>query len=455
MSIKKQRYIKTKHSGIHHDTKSGNYLARKWFDGKAYSKSLPTLKAALKWRNNFHPLIEEGGKTISVVEKLKNDLLSNTNVSEVNSFNLFASKCFGDVDNGVEIIQEIISEPNGVKKRYTVKSAWDKYCDDYLTTIEEYSAHTAKKKAANLLPDLYSFKMVHLNPELIELLVKKKVKEIKESKNERHSRRESFRLELKVLSAFCNWYKSRCDYKFTNPISKHHYALGVIKKKVKSKDAKMNEVQVRQFFDAFDSQFWKDFAEWHFYTDGRVQEVAGIQVESIKILEERAEIRDVAVWGDDKKFSYLKEIPKNGEERDIFMNAKLIEIATRRLSLKESLKCNFSRRSNGKLLNFFFHIDGQPITYRQVQYQYNKTLKKAGLSELFSATKIMRKAAANIVRKTKGLDSAQNYGGWKSRAVVEKHYTDLNFDENKEIAKDLQDLIESCDPNCNVIKLKR
>ena len=66
----------------------------------------------------------------------------------------------------------------------------------------------------------------------------------------------------------------------------------------------------------------------------------------------------------------------------------------------------------------------KPLEYRRIQYRYNKALKVAGLHPEFSSTHILRKAMANIVRQTMGLEAAQAVGGWKSREIVEKIYTD-------------------------------
>ena len=96
-------------------------------------------------------------------------------------------------------------------------------------------------------------------------------------------------------------------------------------------------------------------------------------------------------------------------------------------------------------LFFVFNIEGKPMGYRQLQYRYNKALKKAGLFPEFSATHVLRKAMANIVRQSMGLDAAQAVGGWKSREVVEKVYTDnmpteLNKSAVENVQKILRDL---------------
>ena len=49
---------------------------------------------------------------------------------------------------------------------------------------------------------------------------------------------------------------------------------------------------------------------------------------------------------------------------------------------------------------------------------------------------------ANIVRREMGLDAAQATGGWKSRAVVEKTYTDAPNELNKLAVNHIESLIE-------------
>lgn len=71
-----------------------------------------------------------------------------------------------------------------------------------------------------------------------------------------------------------------------------------------------------------------------------------------------------------------------------------------------------------------FHQNGVPLSYREIQYRYNKALKKAGLDDKFSSTHIMRHTMANMVRSQLGLDSAQAVGGWKTRDLVENVYTE-------------------------------
>ena len=233
-----------------------------------------------------------------------------------------------------------------------------------------------------------------------------------------------------------NWYRENYDGLFVIPILKRHYTLGIIRKEVRRNSKKMTVEEVQLFFESFDCQFWRDFAEFHFYMAGRCQEPAGLQVENL--FADHLKVEDVAVWGEDKKFLRLKETPKNGEERSVYYNNRMKEILRRRFKERSKVPCEFFRESTGERLNFVFEIDGQPLAYRTIQYQYNKALKKAGLYSRFKSTHILRKAMANLVRSKLGLDAAQAAGGWKSRDVVEKIYTDAP----NELSRQAVDLAE-------------
>jgi hypothetical protein len=67
---------------------------------------------------------------------------------------------------------------------------------------------------------------------------------------------------------------------------------------------------------------------------------------------------------------------KNRKLLVVYMNSSLIEILSRRFNERSLIPCEFFRESTGEQLNFVFEIEGEPVTYRAIQYQYNKALKK-------------------------------------------------------------------------------
>lgn len=399
---KKKRWAALKnHTGIRKDLVTEKYVARKYIDRKEYSESFSNLSEALSWRRNFHPL------------------LTNTEINTGPATKQLTEDSF----------RRVVTRLNGSDQRFNLGQVWGLYKTKHLPSLEPQTVEDRLKFAKYFFPEMLSVKMVELTPELLDAFMEKKVKEARVVNN---PRRYNFDNDLKCLKAILNWYRENYDGMFTVPILKRHYISGIIKQKSKRRSRKMNMEQVQLFLNSFDDNFWRDFAEFHFYMAGRCQEVAGLQWENVDFKEGLIFVCDVAIWGESKRFVRLKETPKNGEERIVHLNSTTLRIMQRRLANKSNTSCQFYRESTKKRLDFVFEIDGEPVTYRQIQHHYNKALEKAGLFPEFSSTHILRKAMTNIVRQGLGLDAAQAAGGWKSRDVVEKTYSDAPNKLNKE-----------------------
>lgn len=407
----KKRFVMIKgHTGIRFDQITKKYVARKYMHGKEYSSTFEKISQATHWRRTFHPLL--------------NDTELNTGPS-TNTYNF-------------DHIERLQSKPNGADRRFTFQDVWMLYKKQYFPLLEAQTIEDRLKFAKYFFPDLMPLKMYEITSELLDSFMDKKVKEARILNN---PRRMNFNNDLKCLKAILNWYRENYDGMFTLPILKRHYAMGIIRKN-KQKTPKMSLEQVTSFFNSFEDPFWKSFAEFHFYMAGRCQEVAGLQWCNVNLQDEFIRVCDVAVWRGDKKFMKIKENTKTGEERIVYLNKKMLSIL---LSLKEThqLKpCQYFRESNGDRLNFVFHTEGQPVSYRAIQYHYNKALQKAGLYPQFSSTHILRRAMANLVRKEMGLDAAQAAGGWKSRSVVERFYSDIPDELNKKVVFLIEGLVE-------------
>lgn len=377
-----KRFIAVKnHRGIRKDTKTGNYQARKYIDGKEYCEVFTKISDALKWRNCFHP------------ELVKSQTI------ETRSLQLSGKQ-----------------RPNGVEDHFMVEDIWKLYQEQHFSSITPQSRIDIAQRAENIIPDLFGYRMVEINATLLDEIMKKKVSDIKYVNQ---TRRHTFDKELKTLRAILNWYRENYDAMFMVPILKHHFIAGFLNRKQKTNAKKMTPEEVKRFFDHLSDPFWKDFALIHFFMVGRAQEPAGLQRESVDLENRVLKVSDVTVWNRQKKFSYLKEVPKNGDERLVYLNDTMIDILKRRISEGRAAPCPYLRESTGERLDFVFQEGGEPLHYRQIQYQYNKALKAAGLWPTFKATHILRQAMANIVRQNMGLKAAQAVGGWKSREVVE------------------------------------
>ncbi len=406
-----KRFLKTAHKGIRKDEQSGMFEARKQIDGKPFRDVFSNLRDAINWKKTFHPhLTYTNTELVRGIDKIQNNIApSNT----------------------------IITKPNGLDLGYKFRDAWDLYETFHFPLLQKSSIKEREKYRDGFLSDLMSFKMIEINAKLLDIFMKKQKEKALVAKVKR---RKNFDNDLKLLKAFLNFYRENYDEQFSNPILKRHYALGIIKKS-ESKKEKMTLKEFELFLSGFTCQFWRDVAEAQFFFSGRVQDVGGLQVESIFLEAKKVEVKYVAIWGDNKKFWYLKDIPKNGYERWVYINNRLSEILKRRIEDRPKELCEHFSEQTGKRLDFVFHIDGEPISYRQVQYQYNKALKRVGLDDKFSSTHFLRKAMAKATRDNVSLDAAQAIGGWRDIKVVQDIYTDIPEDLSIEASKVIENLI--------------
>jgi integrase len=404
--------------GIRKDVKNNTYLVEKYIRGKRFNSTFMTIKEAADWKKNFHPSLN-----LTPLTKLKNKKL---------------------VDKLKELGSEFKHQDSLVLKNgndfgYTFSDVWKLYVSKHLSTVEKSTRDRRLQDAKLFLAGLMDKKMVFMTARFIsDYLEQKKEEAVLDPKSLRYS----FDGNLKSLKAIFNWYREHVDAQFVNPILKRHKKEGVIRK-IPKKKKKMRKHELLLFFDWLekDDIFWRDLAEVQFYFSGRVQEVAGLQWESIDFVDGIIEIENVAVWGPQKSFQYLKDAPKNGEERFVPMNKRLFSILQRRLEQRRASKVEDTRI--GKLVpcDFVFHLEGQPLKYRTICYRYNKALRKAGLGNKYSSTHILRHTMANLVRERLGIEHAQAVGGWKTRELVEHVYTDRPAHLTKDALKNIEDFM--------------
>ena len=390
---KQKRFLPLKsHKGIRKDTQTGQYVVRKRIGEKQYCRTFSRLADAVHWRKHFHPLLVD---------------------SEVKGFLSNQSE--------MSVKLKVQSRPNGANQQFSFAGIFDLYQKHHFPLLEKQSKDTILKYAKNFFPELVHLKMYEVNPEVIDAFMEVKIQQARKIAN---PRRYSFKKDLKCLKSLLIWYRENYDGMFVVPILRRHFARGIIQKVPKRNKQKMSIEQVKMFLNGFDDLFWRDFAEMQFFMAARVQEVGGLQWSSVDFDRGLIRVEDVSVWGERKKFTYLKETPKNGDERVVSLNKQMFDILMRRHQNKSNIPCEFERQSSGERLDFVFERNGQPVSYRSAQHRYNIALKKVGLFPRFRSTHILRKAMANIVRQELGLDAAQVVGGWKSRSVVERVYTD-------------------------------
>ena len=207
-----------------------------------------------------------------------------------------------------------------------------------------------------------------------------------------------------------SWYKENYDYTFHNPVLRRHYMIGVIKKPIQ-KEKVLSQAQLISFLDAIDNQLFQDLAIIQFFCASRFGETAGIQVKNIDLENKKLLIKETVIEDQSRKFLELKLYPKNGYSRAVSIGYGMFQDAiTRRLMAPECM--------NG----FLFTQRGRPLSYRSVQYHYEKALKKAGLYPEFSGTHFLRYTMATESRRLmNSLDAAQAITGHHSVKLAEQY----------------------------------
>lgn len=351
-------------------------------------------------------------KTLRNYKGIRKDLRTNKYVATKHLNGKRMSKTFSNLDTARKW-QAKLEDYDGTNSnpKVTFLDAWKVYISDYVSTLSRGSRENYAMVTLNF-KELYDIRMVEFDPNVITRFLHKK-----REQNTNVSRCNYVR-ELKLLNAFFNWYRETIDFKFPNPILKRHKQIGKIKEP-RYKNKKMSEYELFLFLDQLKKdQFWYDFVMTQLCFAGRVQEVAGLQKSSVSFHSREVMIKDVCSWGKDKRSMELKSLPKNGEIRTVYLIDDLATILDRRMKASDS--------------DFVFEYQGRPLLYREIQYNYNKYLKKAGLYPKFSGTHFVRHTMATLTRKSTGsLELTQAMTGHKDQKLVQ-HYAFMDKSCNQE-----------------------
>ena len=408
--------------GIRQDTKNQTFLVAKSIRGKRYSATFDNIREAADWKKNFHP----GLSLVPLGNPKKEKALKS--LSEMSPFKKH---------------RNAITIKNGTDYGYKFSDIWEMYLEKHLTRLEYSTYCKAVQRAKHFFTGMMNVKMVDITANFIsEYLELEREKALKKT----HIKRYNFNADLKYLKSFLNWYRENVDAMFVNPVLKRHKQEGFIHKIPKRKK-KMSRHELLAFFESLgkDDILWRELAEVQFYFSGRIQEVAGLQWESVDFTDGVIEIENVTVWGVNRKFCYLKDSPKNREERKVPITDRLFEILKRRWAIKRPSMVEDKRTGKTFPCNFVFHQEGRPLDYCRIQYCYNQALKRAGLGDKYASTHILRHSMANLVRERMGLEHAQAVGGWKTRELVEHVYTDRPAHLTANALKNIEDYMGTVD----------
>ncbi|MBF0361168.1 MAG: site-specific integrase [Oligoflexia bacterium] len=390
---KRYRVIKN-HRGIRKDLFNGKYEAYKTINGTRHSAYFDSLVAAMKWRNEFHPTLTNANSEM---------------IGNINTMNPNMNSSINPMTNAM-VNRNLL---NGIDPGITFQEVWSLY-----QKFRFPSLSTARKNKLltrfQFMDRLLDERMANFNPTFFDLYIEGKKRACLKNLN---LRRYNYDFELEIVKNIFNWYRENYDHTFYNPILKRHYVLGIIRR-LKKVNKKMPPESLVLFFSTL-PQFWRDVAQFQFFTATRIGEVAGLQISSIDFKRKTVTIENNAVFNHtgDKHIIELKP-PKNGESRILNITGQLEEILRRRLM------------ENVKGCTYLFNINGSPLSYRQCQNNYNRVLKKTGLYQKgYRSTHFLRHSAATITREIcGGLDYVAAMTGHKDMKMLQ-HYASLSADK--------------------------
>ena len=374
----KSQYLKTKHVGVFKYLPTGTYQARKKIKGRNYRKTFNKIRDAIQWHSTFNGVISVvTGHTINA-------------------------------------------------KSSTLAYVWDRYLK--LSAIRVQSKDKLIQQY-ELLKELEHFHMHEITPTLISEWLILKVEEFKKAqslgKGSGIQARCSLKNELKVLKQIFNWYKEESEFDLesamiSQPVKKRHFKQGFIKKP-KKKEKKIKPHEVIAFFNELKQPF-RDLAIIQYYCAGRIGETIGIQKESIDFKNKTLHIGHTAIHDRNKKFRFLSDLTKTGEDRTVYITDSLRKALLSRLN-DSSNRCNFLTQLNGK-----------PLNYGTVLGAYNRAFKKLGFP--YTGTHCLRHGCASLARTLTGsLDAAMSVTGHRDARVAEIY---AEFSDSVQINTSLQ-----------------
>ncbi|MGE0633580.1 MAG: tyrosine-type recombinase/integrase [Pseudobdellovibrionaceae bacterium] len=192
--------------------------------------------------------------------------------------------------------------------------------------------------------------------------------------------------EHTVLKSIFNFYVTRFNRNYVLPFIPDHRRMLKVKDKPKqNKDLTVDEF--RKFLDALGEDCMGTPWELVYYIAlmqyaiyGRIQEAAALHYEDFQFGQNKIFVCKKVVWPRSKGLeARLVEGSKTGEGKELPMSA-LASKTFREWTLKTGIR-------SGRL----FSYKDKLVEYRNIQYRYDKALKKAGLP--FSATHLIRHAS--------------------------------------------------------------
>lgn len=224
------------------------------------------------------------------------------------------------------------------------------------------------------------------------------------------SRRKSFKHELDLLSGVFTFYGEHDDSNtFISPIKRRHREAVILGNRAEVKNKDLTEKDFKSFLSELlkqkDGDVLAALATVQYYHALRVSEAAAIHWEDVILNKSEPHKSRLLVQ---RSLEYLREKGAKPRLKSGFKNSKVVGVKEHPLfpMSYEVLSKLYHPWAKGPI----FTIRGEFISYRKIQYAYNRAFKAAGLE--FTATHVMRHGGCRwVFNRTGDLSIAQQHLG--------------------------------------------
>lgn len=341
---------------------------------------------------------------------IRKDRNSGKYLVQIRVFHKSISKTFVNLDDAIKWrdSQKNQREYN-THKDMTLGEVIQLYLDYYKAKNKESSYVEISKRISNL-NRLFGLKMRDIRKNTISSWLRQSISANK------NNQRYSFDNELKSLQQVFEWFRFTFDEEFLNPIMRGHYEVSRFRKKTK-KSNKVTEDEIILFMNNL-SPHLKDFAIFQFICGLRIAEAIGFQTKDLT--KDSIKIGHQALFDKKKHVKGVSEDTKTKVIKSMLYGSGFLE----RLNMYAQISSQ-----NGS--SFVFTENGEPFSYRHIQYHYQKTLEKIGIFHKCTVTHFIRHAAAQITRRNSGsIEEVAAVTGHIDLKMAE-HYAPAEVDQDK------------------------
>ncbi len=226
--------------------------------------------------------------------------------------------------------------------------------------------------------------------------------------------RVSFEKELKALSAILRWHiEENDDSQLIFPIKQKHFDKVKIRKS-KPRQVLLSDFELDRWLEALKKMthpIYHAMATVQVFQALRVSEVCAMKWSNLDLNKGRYEIREHVIW---PRVGGLKPqlVPGTKTRTDWYAIPLWEDVQKVLKSLLIETKSDL-----------IFTLNGELLTYRQVQFAYDSAFKAAGLPH--RGTHVCRHTGSTIfLDKTQDLLALQQLGGWKDQHMPQ-HYAKI------------------------------